>query len=366
MTTIDICGKKKVKNPEPNTFHHLSVTDMKKALVEVPGVSKMTRKELCEKMLAKQEGKLPPNLGFIHYDGHNSCYVDTMIFSLLHTPRLKWIRENLIKRVIPFPVNSELHDIVKNVQLTLQTMYENIHKKDSPSLSCSRLRKLFAAFDDVYNKKKPGRNLKWLQHQQEPTDVINILMKMFDIKPDVKTRLVSKTEKRTDVLYFNSPFIDVGELKSKRIVNMKDYIPKHTDKFQLDNGDMFKKQTSIFHANVLMINVVRNYLDIEKVTTPVIPVNKFTLCMTRSSQQCKKVMKCVSILIHHGTVKGGHYTCIFRYYKDDKWYHYNDLSPTFEYIGSNISDVINWKNGLAVKNMVACIYVRTNSLKTSS
>lgn len=368
MPNDDLCAKKKLKKPKPDTFQNLSVSDMKKKLKGVRNVHKLSRKELCEKLLAQlKKASVPQSsnnlgMGFIHYDGHNSCYIDTIIFSLFHNPRIAWIKQAFFKRPLPFADQPKIHDVCVQVRNTLKSIYKELHTKniDKHPIMCSRLRQYFAAFDNATNPKhdpRKGENMKWLTKQQEPTDVANILMKIFNIQPDVKTRIVSKTEKRTDKLFFNSPFIDIGELKSKKIVHMKDYVPKNIDAFELEDGTKYKKVTQIIQAKLLIVNVVRNFLNIEKVTTPVIPEEELRVCAMRQGEKCHKILKCISIMVHHGSAKGGHYTCVFKHHKDGQWYHYNDLSSGYDLIG-DFSEMLRWRNGIVPKNLVNCVYAK--------
>ena len=368
MTNSDLCGKKKLKHPKAGTLQNLSVADMKTKLKGVKNVSKMKRKELCDKLLAHMTKSISSKsnnlgMGFIHYDGHNSCYIDTAIFSLFHDPRITWVKQVFFKKDLPFAEsNPKLHELCQQVRTTLRSIYQGLHNKNihTRPMTCSRLRQYFATFDNLSNPKhdpRKGENMKWLTKQQEPTDVANILMRIFDIQPDVKTRVVSKTMKRTDKLFFNSPFIDVGVLKANKLVHMRDFVPKNVDTFTLEDGTKYTKVTRVIQSRLLVVNVVRNFLDVEKVTTPVIPEEELRVCAVRQGEKCKKILRCVSIMIHHGSAKGGHYTCVFKHHKDGCWYHYNDLSEGYEHIG-DFMDVLRWKNGIVPKNLVNCVYAK--------
>jgi uncharacterized UBP type Zn finger protein len=236
-------------------------------------------------------------------------------------------------------------------------LYKTIHSTKSTA-KCSNLRSLFKQFDQQYGIAYPKYKLpviEWTHTQQEPTDVANILMRVFDLPQDVKLKLVSKTTKRTEMRSFNSPFIDIGELKSKRIVYMKDYIPETTETFTQENGKSYTKVTSIINAKLLQVNVVRNFLDEEKVTTPVIPLESLNFCLPK--KECTKVLSCSSVLIHHGhSPKGGHYTCMIKRYSDGLWYHYDDLHDSYVKIG-NFAQMLKWKNGYVCKNLVSCVYM---------
>ena len=136
---------------------------------------------------------------------------------------------------------------------------------------------------------------------------------------------------------------------------MKDYIPTNTEEFELDNGSKYKKITKIINAPILQANIVRNFLNIEKVTTPVIPQEQIKLCS--GQDRCKNILKCSSILIHHGNnTKSGHYTCMFKYHINDQWYHYDDINNQYISIGT-FDNVLQWRNGYVTKNLISCLYV---------
>ncbi len=390
------CGKKKIKNPKPNTFQHLSVKEMKKLLKGVKNIEKMTRKELClellklnskknlgnftKKLIEKTKEKksitekhiskialdntldntlnntskplnTDINLGYINYDGNNSCYIDSTFFSLFNTPN-QWINKTFFRRKLPFSNIPALYSLVTEIRNVIKNLYLNLHT-DKKNLTCSNLRKLFSEFEKTYNAIyktiRKTNQTKWLTRQQEPSDVLNILMKIFDIRPDVEISITSKTTNRIEKTFFNSPIIDVGELKTHKIVYIKDYFPITNESFVLDNGTKYHKTTTLKTAPAILINISRNYLNIEKVTTPVIPEEKLDIS--------GKILNCNSLLIHHGNnTKTGHYTCVFKYYKNNKWYHYDDLSNTYKYLG-DFQDILRWNKGFVTKNVVCCFYI---------
>jgi hypothetical protein len=333
------CGKKRIKKPKPDTYQNLSVIDMRKQLKGlVKNVYKLNRQDLCQelykqeqvsqknyKLIPKRERESISELGFLNYDGSNSCYIDTSIMSLFHTPN------NILKELI--------------------VLYNDLHKNSNKNAKCSRLRSLFSSFDNQYKKRNKGMdNIDWINSQQEPRDVINMLLKIFDIKRTIKVRVTTKSLVRIEDRWFNDPIINFDVLMSKRIIYLKNYFPITTEIYTLENNERFKKINEIMDANFLFININRNFMNETKVITPVIPEEYLTLSN-------KKQLLCTSILIHHGsTTYSGHYTCAFRYFKDGKWWYFDDMMNKYKLIGS-FSDVLEWNNGYIKKNMVSIVYL---------
>ena len=52
----------------------------------------------------------------------------------------------------------------------------------------------------------------------------------------------------------------------------------------------------------------------------------------QSTHQSNRILYLNSIIIHMGSVNGGHYVTFFR--KDKKWYLYDDINPNIIYIGN--------------------------------
>ena len=367
---INKCGKKKLKKPSPETYQNFSVNDMKMQLKGfIKNIHKLNRQELCNELYKLLSQKTLPKkiikkivlkepsasnvqqLGFIKYDGSNSCYIDSTIFSLFHTPN-KYIKNILIKNNIK--VDDKLYQIKKSIREEILTLYNDLHKNDNKNSKCSHLRSLFSSFDKQYKQihNIKSQSIEWTHSQQEPRDVINMLLKIFDTPQTIKVQVITKSDKRIEKRWFNDPIIDIDVLMSHRKIYLKDYFPKNTEIYTLENDVKFKKVSEIIDSNFLIINITRNFLNEEKIMTPVIPEEHLTLTN-------KKQLTCTSILIHHGVgVKGGgHYTCVFKYFKDNKWWHYDDMNNEYKLICS-FTDMLKWNHGFVKKNMVMYNYLR--------
>ena len=345
----DPCGKKKLKNPTKNTLQHLSVHDMKEKLKNIPNKYKMTRQELCDILLKfgiPNSVSPSKSMGFIKYDGNNSCYIDTMIFSLIHNKN-KYILNNLFKSEIKHP-SQKLITIAENIRDSIKYIYYNIHGKKPYYIYCTILRNLFDKFDKEYNKVNKIEMIDWIDDQQEPNDVSNVLMRVFNIKPEVSIHIKTPTFKRREKVFFNNTTINVDVLLENSIIKLKDYIPLTTDSFTKENGSVYIKTVEITKSKFLQINIIRNFLNEKKIKSSIIPLEILDFK--------NKKLNCTSILIHNGSSpNSGHYTCVFKNYKDDLWYLYDDLKTDYRLMGS-FSDTLKWKDGYIKKNLVSCIY----------
>jgi len=351
-----MCGARKTNNSD-FYLDMLTVKELRKLLreakPELVGVYKMRRKELCKNLLKvkkdwsfkKQQHR--NHTGFIQYDGRNSCYIDTTIFALLHA-RNTWVTSNLLHTDTPNKfTNPKLRDIARQVQAELLLLADGI-QNPAPiqTLKCSKLRSLFKKFDKEYNG---TIKTEWLNDQNEPRDVLDILARIMQIPSDVKLRRSIRTTITEDVM-FNSPIIGIEDLlEVDKPVHLHKYLPCAERSIDVDNTTLVQKE-EILDANVLFVNIVRNYLDEKKLTTQVVP-RKYM-----SVPQRAEPMRLVSILVHIGSSPmSGHYVCVYKDQTDGVWYLYDDLVGYMR-IGQ-WKNVLEYKNGFFKKNMVGLFYV---------
>lgn len=336
------CGKKKLKNAQG--LLALGVGDMRKYLKEkgFKGVDKLHREELCEAIRKYRESTPQKMQGLLAYDGSNSCYMDSSIVALFQANR-KWLKRKLLSplkapRKIPHAKHPKLVALVTNIQAELRVIYKHLfsHSAPAPHMRCTNMRRLFQTFDKEYQKAYNVRieSIDWVRSQQEPRDFYDLLMRVFEIKPDVKMSVNGDMRRA----YFNSPYIPAADLKmtSTQPVLFRKYFP------------IYRDVTKIRYeaADVICFNIERNFMG-EKVATPFSFPEK-----TKLPNDIELSLK--SIIVHHGYApKSGHYTCLVKI--DRKWWHYDDIGPEFKEIGS-FKDVASWKNGLALKNCTSLIY----------
>lgn len=374
---VQKCAPKKTSN---STFvlDKLGVPEMKELLKrlnpDLKGISKMTRMECCKELLKlrrKWNTKKPPPLrpkappeaspkrGMLEYDGKNSCYIDTTLFALLHWTNNPWVEKNLLNKSAHKRFENEnMQGIARDIQGHVESIRENIEKAyDSPpSVKCSKLRSLFKKFDTEYKKRfgDNGDEVEWLRTQNEPHDVLDILNRVFGIESDVtRIRTVSSAVKET--VMYNAPIIGVDDLTMvDPPVHLYDYIPL-VEKEEVVEGVDGKEKTIVtkeeyVNANVLYINITRNYMDKKKLKTEVIPRKKIEL------RDRKEPLNLVSLLVHRGNQPTfGHYVCFYKDENDGRWYLYDDMSG-YKLIGG-WTDVLGYNRGDVKKNVVGLFYI---------
>jgi hypothetical protein len=244
----------------------------------------------------------------------NPTWLNRVIFSPRQSPHANHARVSLIASQI----REELVGI----------------KTAKASATCRNLRKLLKRFDEVYQNEYNVRvePIEWKRTQQEPRDLIGMMIRVFDIPVDVQ--MTVNGDKRN--ASFNSPFIPSADLKAKKKLRIDTYFPVYHD-----------AATVVYtSAVVIAINVERNFFG-EKQTS-IVQFDK-DIDMPNANK-----LSLVSIVIHHGSsVEAGHYTAMLK--KNDVWYHYDDIGPELTRVGS-FADMITWRNGFVGRNCTVLFY----------
>jgi ubiquitin C-terminal hydrolase len=97
--------------------------------------------------------------------------------------------------------------------------------------------------------------------------------------------------------------------------------PERKNTLRMDDGDITQKIT-YENAKALYVSIERNFGNLEKLDTYIeVP----TQINTKNN-----TLECVSLIIHYGGVKGGHYTTLIKY--NNIWYEYDDMKRSYEQI----------------------------------
>ena len=271
-------------------------------------------------------------LGYLQYDGSNSCYVDST-FTTLFFRDIDWVRTHILNKTVTSPEAVAIQDALKDLYTTIHT--------GGTKETCRNLRKLFKAYDDAHPPRMSPK--EWVGTQQDPSDVFNLLIRVFDIPDDVAWQIHSDTEDRTEVRPFAMQ-LDAGELKSMKELKFNDILPVQTESFDREGYGKYTKTSTLVKADFFVVNISRNYMN-TKVKTPVTPLESLLS------------LECISIIIHHGaSAIGGHYTAMLKA-DDGTWYHYDDLSTAYDPIGS-WNDMLAWNKGFVRKNMTNVVYAK--------
>jgi hypothetical protein len=207
-------------------------------------------------------------------------------------------------------------------------------KTATATATCKNLRKLLERFDEVYQNEYNVRvePIEWKRTQQEPRDLIGMMIRVFEIPIDVQ--MTVNGDRRSAA--FNSPYIPSADLNAKKRLRVDTYFPVYHD-----------AATVVYtSAVVIALNVDRNFLG-EKQTS-IVQFDKDI------DMPDAKKLSLVSIVIHHGSsVESGHYTAMLK--KNGVWYHYDDVGPDMTRVGS-FSDMITWRKGFVGRNCTVLFY----------
>lgn len=290
-----------------------------------------------------------PKMGFLPNDGRNSCFLDSTLVALMHD-RKSPILSYIFTTSIPHVSHLQVRTAAFAIRAELANIRDRVHGngkggKGSNTAPCKSLRSLFKSFETLY-KKAYGVNYieeEWTHSQNSPGDVLNILMRIFDIPSDVRTSNVP--------MPFNAPEIFVAD-KTPRTTPVKitDYIPV-TSITANDTG----KTTVLKYksAKCLYVSVMRNFLDEFKSTARVEPANMLKLANKNSKQ-----LVLSSIIIHVGASPvGGHYVAAIRRGRD-AWYLFDDLTSNYQLIATSFRGLLAWRDEYVMRNCVGFFYIQ--------
>jgi hypothetical protein len=285
---------------------------------------------------------------YIHYDGNNSCYVDSLMVSLFNT------KNDIIKKIIlksPLKYYEEcpkLLDYGNRIRDELIKIYETIslQKKNSQITECANFRLLMQKYYNSYKKyvNKKYDLIEWTATQNDYADILSFLAIIFDI-PNV---LKYKDNDTIQLKYFVDLF-PLDELLITDKIYIKDFYPKYEKTFESENeyGEMetFTKKIEYLAAPFLFILFNRILLS-EKIKTKIIPSLKIKL------KENNHYLYLNSIIIHRGGRDYGHYTCLYEC--KGIWYEYDDMNVNNRNIIGTFDNILN--NDKYTENITGLFY----------
>ena len=289
--------------------------------------------------------------GLLNYDG-TSCYSDCVLFSLLAIP------DNFIHNYMLCCDIKHNNNISKNCEKIRNIIQKYILKicisirHTNNIKSCDHFKKLLklCRIDGMPNFGKSG--------QQEAGEFLIYLFTIFNINNIAKTKNInfvtnnissSVTKKeliQTSIIHdrkaspviFIDPFLLINKSDKNNLIYY--FLKQFTDSGLLSNDNLFKLEKNnkveyyrrkfsymtIIDSPYIVFWVQRaNPVDSSVIYTRITPTQKITL-------KSNRILYLNSIIIHMGSVNGGHYVTFFR--KDKKWYLYDDINPNIIYIGN--------------------------------
>lgn len=277
---------------------------------------------------------------FLRNDGRNSCYLDSTLVALLHDKRSPIRRVLLSSSKTPNTNSEQTKELSQRIRKELVNVVHIIDgkAKTNKRAACTNMRRMFKKYEKAYKSANKVNYIEeeWLFSQNSPSDVIQIMMRIFNFPHHVTTN--------KGKYFFNSP--EIYALDDAKKYKVKDYIPKTT--IHADNTDITSTLEYI-QASCMYVSIMRT-LNEDKVTAPVIT--------SETIQLNKHEMHLSSIIVHQGdSADHGHYIAFIKSTKDNSWYMYDDLSYKLQKIGS-FKDITAWHNGYIMKNSVGYFYTK--------
>ena len=262
----------------------------------------------------------------------NSCYMDTVLFSLLYREKMpRIIKEKLFLD----PINEK----VCIGQLgTLREYLGNLRKfifgKTSENY-CINFRRLISSCET--GKKFSGTN------EQDVGEFLIFLFDIFQVKGSVTEYIiygifpsgksVEKTSETTDnsLINFTDSFYlsTVNDIPISKLLNKKtitEGISFSSDETGNDYIGKIERVNVLKTLGFYVFYIQRAHSGFEKDTVLeniVIPDEQIIIG--------KETLRLYSVIFHIGNVSGGHYLCCFLY--NEKWYLYDDMKSYFSLIG---------------------------------
>lgn len=285
---------------------------------------------------------------------NNSCYLDTLLFALFNKKN-KYIEQYLLNAPVIKYSNAprSLYEYGKQIQVELNRLYNVISSQTSNKKveKCSALRKLFKSYNDLYNKHVIANNelIEWKGSQTDYNVVLNIFNKIFNIDNSLKVKITTSTDRIENRLFID--FIANDLLINNNTITIKNH---YYDIFTAD-GKKYKHKIEYLKGEMLFMYFNRTYVDnaddytddrAKKINSKIIPAIKLKL------KENKKNIYLNSIIIHDGSGRGGHYTCL--YDCNGIWYKFDDIATNKITKIGTFDDII--KNNNYTQNITGLYY----------
>ena len=269
---------------------------------------------------------------------NNSCYIDSVLVALFNS------KSPIITKIIlnsPLIKYDKKLDIIgENIRRAMKSLYNKITLGIDVN-NCSQLRKLLKQYYDRYKIKidENYHDIEWIDSQNDFSELLIFLQLIFDFPLNVKYKLNNRIENR--IFFDINNYIDISNTD---ITYIKDYYPKYTNEFELEDGTIRKEKIEILSAPLLFIQINRIF-DFEKKDTQIIPTLKIKLK--------ENYLYLNSIIIHYGyDMNSGHYICLYEC--KGIWYEFDDIVGENKKIGK-FDKILN--NDSYIRNIVGLVYI---------
>lgn len=345
-----------------------TIVNQAKTLTDLKSLKLYKKKELCN-ILSQRCG----NQGGFSNE-YNSCYLDSVLLALFHFPNNAFMKALTEAHFVLSADDNIGRTIATQIIKTLVNLYNRVSM--GGVAMCTRLRELFSKYDRYYSTKFAIEHLEWRSEQLEPIDVIMFFDRLVALPLSVEvetkvygTNIKRKYLKKADLQFIrtsishtspSSFLIDASELYGKSTILLKSYVPRTVHHQIFSSANEWKpinKQPGFLHrighvtylsAPYMFIHIAR-HIGHEKLRTFIDVPEKVKL------KKNKRNLYLQSIIVHHGGVHGGHYTCCIKCLKS--WYYYDDLKFTGELVKiGDFNDLVRFNNGMVFKNCTDLIY----------
>jgi len=287
---------------------------------------------------------------------NNSCYIDSLLVSLLYNTDVKY----LVSAKIRDYNDSRLLKLGKKIRENIITIVDIINKnakKDGISHGKNEVKILRDNLNKYYNLYRIKRKVKiienndnWINSQIDVFELFELLLNIFEIKPTMMLKegngIINKT---FDYM------VPIDLLINKDEVKIRDIIPKYKTTYILDKNNpiindkgkkiyRYKNTIEILKTDKIFVKIYRN-IGMSKLRTKIRVSNSIKIRDNKDKLYLK------SMIIHYGTKDGGHYIALIK--RGNKWYEFDDMNSELKYIGK-LTDIN--KNNKYKENIVGILY----------
>jgi len=271
--------------------------------------------------------------------GGFSCFMDSILVPIF-LEKDGYFTLNILEKELSlqdasvcdlFDNEKEAFAYLKNLQLELFKLSKLIKSDEESELTCKPILQQLRKCNNTSLELMSGR-------QQDDSEFLLALMDIFNLKSSTimektvfynnnnndNNRYVSEITTKIPLLeiVLNNELTSINLLDYFQKKSIEDYInlPKGVSDFK-HNGLTFRYKEStntIIDSNALLFHVNRNSLTV-KLKTPVI-IQEYI------KQIPNKIFQLKIITIHHGSIRGGHYTAYFKH--GANWYYYDDMNSS--------------------------------------
>jgi hypothetical protein len=278
---------------------------------------------------------------------NNSCYIDSVLVSLLYNPS-DYVIENILERDLSFIENDAQRKQLEIIRRQLNNIRQALENQELDS--CVDLRKSIKKYTQI--KKKIDefyKPIEWMETQQDTIEFIDFLLDEFQAPEEMLTKeyrqtnegdIVTDREENSKIVY-RIPSQYVCSIDEESIENLVTISMEEED-FEVgeETYESLEYIKELVESPMIIFHIDRNFQG-KKCKANIIP----------SLEILGKTLQ--SIVVHKGGTKGGHYIAYIR--DGNCWHEFNDMMKRkkFRNVG-NFDELL--QNETILKNSTQFIY----------